>query len=224
MKAVFLTFSRGRHRSARHNHRFSQISPKAFLAKYGVSVFLTAALISGIVFGAVCEKNADENLAKGLDFLFTTNLNERLSQNFIETFCACFASDFIFTAVVFLLGITPWGMAVLPAVMFFKGFGTGLSGGFLVGTHLFMGFLFYVVVLLPGIFIFCLMLICQGNLAFYTSKRIFCIVFKGAESAPLSPSSTLYLHKSLIFLAVSLGCAVLDTLLWCMISPLFGFG
>ena len=66
MKAVFLTFSRRRHRSARHNHRFSQISPKAFLAKYGVSVFLTVSLISGIVFGAVCEKMPMKTLQKDL--------------------------------------------------------------------------------------------------------------------------------------------------------------
>ena len=38
----------------------------------------------------------DALVLASLDFLFFTNLDARLSQNVINTFCACFASDFIF--------------------------------------------------------------------------------------------------------------------------------
>jgi hypothetical protein len=67
--------------------------------------------------------------------LFTTNLDARLGQNAVSTFCACFASDFIFLTVVFLLGLAPWGIPFLPFISAFKGFGTGLTAAYLIITY-----------------------------------------------------------------------------------------
>lgn len=229
MKAIFFSlnrknFSGNRGFSGARVRRLSDFSMKVFLKKYGTVAFFITVLLFGMIFGSVYAQDADQKLYSGLDFLFTTNLNARLNQGFLQTFCACFASNFVFTAVLFLLGITPWGMPLIPFVCFFKGFGSGLSGGFLVKAHSLMGFFFYIVVLLPGIFIFCLSLITQSNLAFYNSKRIFNAMFtKSNVIADVRASMTFYLQRSLILLTVALGCAVLDTLLWCLLAPLFGF-
>ena len=67
-------------------------------------------------------------------------------------FVACFASDFIFLAVVFLLGLAPWGIPFLPFVSAFKGFGTGLTAAYLIITYSLKGAGFYLLVVLPGTF------------------------------------------------------------------------
>lgn len=224
MKAIFFSLNKIKPEFNRSYKHYNNFSLKVFLKKYGVVAFFAVSFLIGMLLGAMYAKGASESLYKGLDFLFTTNLNARLTQDFFETFAACFASDFVFMAVVFLLGVTPWGIPFIPLVCAFKGFGTGLSGGFLVESHSLSGFFFYLVVLLPGVFAFCLVLLTQCNLAFYNSKRIFITLFTNDQNRVIPKASMLsYLQRSLTLLVISLGSAVLDTLLWCLISPLFGF-
>lgn len=224
MKAICFSVIRKKDKPCKRRFYRGDLSFRFFLKKYGTALFFVTVLLFGMVFGAVYSSEAGESLRQGLDFLFTTNLSARLSQSFIETFCACFASNFIFTAVLFLLGVTPWGIPLIPLVCFFKGFGAGISGGFIIEAHSLWGFLFYICVLLPGLFAFCLCMITQSNLAFYNSKRIFRALFlKSCGSSETKEPMLLYLQRSLTLAAVSLGCAALDTLLWCLLAPLFGF-
>lgn len=225
MKAIFFSLNKVKHHFPKRVRRYSKFSLKVFAKKYGTVLFFATVLIFGMIFGSFYAQSADEKLYKGLDFLFTTNLNSRLSQGFFETFCACFASNFVFTAVIFLLGITPWGIPFIPLVCAFKGFGAGLSGGFLVESHSLWGFLFYLAVLLPGVFAFCLVLLSQSNLAFYNSKRIFRTLFLNDKNDDsVRHTMIFYLQRSITVLIAALGCAVLDTLLWCLLAPLFSFG
>ena len=90
---------------------------KYYIKRYGIHILFISMLIVGLACGTVYAMSADKEMLASLDFLFFTNLDARLSQNVINTFCACFASDFIFLFSVFLLGLTPWGIPVLP----FKG-------------------------------------------------------------------------------------------------------
>ncbi len=226
MKAVFFSVNRAKGRAKPKLFRvpvgLADFNLKFFLKKYGTSVFLTAVLIFGMIIGSVYTSMSNQNLYNGLDFLFTTNLQQRLTQGFFETFCACFASNFVFFAVVFLLGITPWGIPLIPLVCAFKGFGAGLSGGYLLMSNGLNGFFFYFTVLLPGTFLFCMTLICQGNLAFYNSKKIFTALFISREKDfTLRSVNIVFLQRNITLLMITLGCAILDTLLWCLLAPLF---
>lgn len=224
MKAIFLSLNKLKPNFNSNYRHYNNFSLKVFLKKYGTVAFFAVSFLIGMLLGAIYAKGASESLYKGLDFLFTTNLNARLTQDFFETFSACFASDFVFMATVFLLGVTPWGIPFIPLVCAFKGFGTGLSGGFLVESHSLWGFFFYLVVLLPGVFVFCLVLLTQSNLAFYNSKKIFITLFTDNQNQIIPRATMLhYLQRSLTLLIISFGSAILDTLLWCLLSPLFGF-
>ncbi len=223
MKAIFFSLNKIKPNISGNFRHYSNFSLKVFFKKYGIIAFFTVSLLMGMFFGVIYAKGATDTLYKGLDFLFTTNLNARLTQDFFETFSACFASDFVFMTAIFLLGVTPWGMPFIPIVCAFKGFGTGLSGGFLVESYSLSGFFFYLVVLLPGVFAFCLVLLTQSNLAFYNSKKIFITLFTDNQNKIIPRATMLYyLQKSLTLFIITLGCAVLDTFFWCLISPLFG--
>ncbi len=110
-------------------------------------------LMLGIVTGSVVSKNADAETIAGLDVLFNGNLSLRTGQSIIENFVASFTSYFIFILMSFLLGLSLWGSAVIPFVVMLRGFGTGLSGGYLCARYGILGFSFNAFVLLPGVFV-----------------------------------------------------------------------
>lgn len=108
MKSIVFSFKK------RYLFRRSKgISPsdvRFFIRRYSVVLIFVSAFLTGLVFGSIYASKADKQMLDSLDFLFTTNLDARLGQNAVSTFCACFASDFIFLTVVFLLGLAPWGI------------------------------------------------------------------------------------------------------------------
>ena len=146
---------------------------KTIIRRHGTTLLFAALILIGLVLGAVYSKSADKNTLRSLDFLFTTNLESRLSQGAFGTFCACFASDFIFLLAVYLLGIAAWGIPFIAALLCFKGFGTGVTAGWLCVSHGLSGAGFYLLVLLPGTFIFCAALIGFAVRAFAFSKHAF---------------------------------------------------
>ncbi|MDR0914567.1 MAG: stage II sporulation protein M [Oscillospiraceae bacterium] len=181
-------------------------------------------ILVGIFWGAAVAKGADRSLALSLDFLFTTNLQARLAHGFFETFCACFASNFMFLLAVYVFAAAPWGCAAVPLILFFKGFGVGLCAGHLYIQYGLKGLGFYVVVLLLGIFIFSVALVVHSKNAFNLSKRFVRLCFfKKSESFGFAAEFKNFTLKSaqvLIFAAFS---ALVDTVLWSVFAPLFNF-
>lgn len=224
LKAVFCSVRRPWFKHNYKNKRLYDFSLKVFLKKYGVQCGFIFSLFIGMIFGSFYAGIIDADMCEKLDFLFITNLNARLEQNFLGTFSACFVSNFIFLVSVFLLGITPWGIPFIPFVCLFKGFGAGITGGFLFSVFSLKGLLFYLIVLFPGIFIFSLVLVTQSCMSFSMSKRLLKITFfKHETNIPINGFMAFYCQRGIIMLLISFLCAVLDTLLWCSVSPLFLF-
>lgn len=195
-----------------------------FFKRYGVRTMFTAALLCGLAAGSIYAQNSDETLLNSLDFLFTTNLDARLAQNAAGTFCACFASDFIFLFSVFLLGLTPWGVFVTPFVVLFKGFGTGLTAGYLFMTAKLSGVGFYLLVLLPGTFLFCIALVLFCANSFLFSKRMFAVTFgKYLPQKPLRSGVTALCTRLMSALIMTFCAAIIDTALWTLFAGAFNF-
>ena len=110
-------------------------------------------LLVGMIVGAIAAKNADENLLSQLDFLFASNFKARLNQPAGNTFVASLASSFLFLFVIFLSGCSLWGCLSIPLVTFFRGFGLGILTGYLYYSYGWHGFLFHLLVVLPGMFL-----------------------------------------------------------------------
>lgn len=236
MKGIVFTVSKNR----QYKNPFKaikEIDYKAYFHQYGLASFFVITVFIGVFLGAFKAKGADSDLALGLDFLFTTNLQSRLSQSIFETFCACFFSDFLFLFAVFLCGLAPWGMAVIPMITTFKGFGVGLCAGYLYSAYGLKGIGFYMLVLLLGIFIFTVALIVQSQNSFKLSKRIFKELFffkrnnttqiiipnyKTVEKT-IGEDIRLYLLYSGYMLIMSACAAFADTVLWCFFAPIFNF-
>lgn len=177
---------------------------------------------TGVLWGAMVSVNADKDFLKDMDFLFTTNLDSRLSLGLLGSFAAHFASDFIFVAVAVLCGLSPWGIGVLPFVFAFKGFGTGLSAAYLISTYGLKGLGFYLVVVLPGTFVFsvCLLFLCTEG-ARMSLHFAYAVFGKGDLTPTINIRVRKFLSRCAYFLFLSAVAAVCDMLLWGFASKLF---
>ena len=97
-------------------------------------------------------KRTDTQLLQRLDFIFQTNFELRCHQGWGAAFVASFASSVLFLTVIFLLGLSLWGGFFAVLVPFFKGYGYGLSVGFLYGAYGWQGIAYNLLVILPGMF------------------------------------------------------------------------
>lgn len=218
MKGIVLSFGLPRRR------RVHLPDIKKVFKRYGVMILFGTLLLTGLALGIICARFADSQTLRSLDFLFTTNLDTRLSQSALGTFCACFASDFIFLICIYLLGLTSWGIPFLFLIVCFKGFGTGLTAGCLCLLHSLSGAGFYLLVLLPGTFLFCAALIIFAVRAFACSKRVFRWFFnKTAPAFTLRHELFQYSSRFLSALILTFLASLLDTLLWTLFAGTFQF-
>lgn len=195
---------------------------KYLIKRYGSVAFFTAMLICGLMAGALISNSISKDTLLRLDFLFTTNLPDRLDGGAFTAFCASFASDFLFLLLAFLMGLCMWGIVALPFITFFKGFGIGVSAGYLFSTYGLTGAVFYLSVLLPGILVFSMVLVYMSSSSYNIFKRLCKSLFSKGDNY-FSASLKIYFQKSFLYLLLSLFSALLDMILWCLFAGLFNF-
>ena len=218
MKGVILSLP-ARNRKSRSEANFT---PELFVRRYLGTVIFTLFFTAGVIWGALTSLRSDPEFLLDMDFLFTTNLNPRLDEGLLGSFMAHFASNFIFFTAVLLCGLSPWGTGVLPLAVAFKGFGTGLSAAYLMSTYGLKGLGFYLVVVLPGTFIFSLILIFMCCESARTSLRIAgCVFSKSQSGVPVAGYVKSYLIKCAYYLLMSAVGAVCDMFFWSFVSKLF---
>lgn len=193
---------------------------KSLFRRWGGVVIFAFMLVLGLTVGCICSGSLSSGALKNLDFLFMTNMPQRLSNGAWGAFCAGFASDFLFLLAAFLIGLTLWGAAVLPSISFFRGFGVGVSAGYLLITYGFKGILFYISVLLPGIIISAMVLIYELNAALGIFMKV-CRKLFGKTTVDFREPLRLYLKSSFKYLVITFFAAVTDTVLWVGLAGLF---
>ena len=140
--------SRSRGFSSGYRGGILQIFRQQFLL-----VFLGLFLIAGLILGVIFIRNADYSLLKTLDFVFFSNVKARSALPVLSIFVASLASSFLFLLFCFLCGLSIWGAYCVPLAPLFRGFGMGITAGYLYAAYGFQGFLFHLAVILPGAFI-----------------------------------------------------------------------
>lgn len=177
----------------------------------------------GIIIGAVSESKADDELLKKLDFVFLTNFNAKCSQNIFSIFISSFASVFIFLIVIFLLGLSVWGGIIVAIIPFFKGYGYGLSVGWLYYTHGFYGIIYNILIILPGAFICSAVIIAASQEAFKNSLKFMSYLLRSDSSAELHTYTNRFLASMLWCLALGAVSSLTDMFFSICFSWIFNF-
>ena len=182
-------------------------------------------LISGIVFGAYYCTVYNSSLYKDLDFLFSSNIKQRLSQSPLQTFLSSYASCCVFLLSSYFLGCSMWGFALLPVVSFFKGFGIGLTASYLFINYAFNGAIYYVGVMLPGAFLSAVALILLQSDAFRFSIRLlkFTLYNDKYDESCKRPEFKKYTKRLVSTLAITLVSSAADVGLTLMFGNMFHF-
>lgn len=217
-----LVFTLNRKNPIRDGYASQKADLKYFIKRYGSVAFFTAMLIAGLTIGSIMCNRINNDTIGRLDFFFTTNIAQRIDNGAQGAFCAGFASNFLFFLASFLMGFSLWGVTLLPFIVGFKGFGIGISAGYLFINYGFKGVVFYLAVLLPGIFIFSMALIYQSAYSCNLFKKLFKSLFAKQE-LNFSASVKIYLQQSFTNLLLTLFAAILDMVLWYIFAGLFNF-
>ena len=135
-------------------------------------VFLGLFLIAGLILGVIFIRNADYSLLKTLDFVFFSNVKARSALPVLSIFVASLASSFLFLLFCFLCGLSIWGAYCVQLAPLFRGFGMGITAGYLYAAYGFQGFLFHLAVILPGAFICLIAILIASRESMLFSKKI----------------------------------------------------
>lgn len=209
--------------SFRHRPIFDKKSLIEALRTNRILVLFSLALIGGMVFGAFFARNAEMAALDKLDFLFYSNFKTRAVQSVVSIFAASFASSFIFIFICFLCGLSMWGMIIIPAVLFFRGFGLGLTSGYLYAAYGLKGILFNLAVILPGAFVCCLAILLAAREGSRFSRRIASCGSSPEFGTISSQKMRLYLLRFGVILALAFSAALLDVLFSACFAGMFSF-
>ena len=193
------------------------------IRKNGAFVLFCFVLFGGIVWGALSSRTAGMDMLNRLDFIFRTNFELRCSQGLAEAFVSSFASAAVFMLVILLLGLSLWGGFIAAALPFFKGYGYGLSVGYLYGAYGFHGVLYNLLVILPGAFISSAVIAAAALNALRNSVKGTSCLFRSPVRDDPKEQLKRYLLKMLRLSLLCLAASVIDVLCAFCFSWMFNF-
>lgn len=196
-----------------------------FFKRYGLVAFFIAVLFAGMIIGAVQAGSADESLLDKLNTLFSGNISVREEQTLARTFINSFGTSFMFLALCFCLSLSPFGIVAVPMIMFFRGFGYGISSGFLCITYGFKGLIYYIFVMLIGAFISSLALVYASQYCFDFSKTLLFSIFGrqyGIGDGLRARLAALVLNCGYMIILI-IFASLIDTGLYYLVGGLFSF-
>lgn len=191
--------------------------------KNGFFLLFCLILFGGIVYGAISGRAADSGLMQRLDFIFQTNFELRCHQGLWAAFVASFASSVLFLTVIFLLGLSLWGGFFAVLVPFFKGYGYGLSVGFLYGAYGLQGICYNLLVILPGMFLSSAVIAAAALTAYKNSLQMVFGLFRSPMTADWREMLKHYCRKMMRMLLLCTAAAAVDMLCALCFSWIFHF-
>lgn len=129
-------------------------------------------LIIGMTIGSISAGCISFETLDRLNSVFLTDFKQRISQGGAEVFVSSLSLYFMFALILGLSAFAAWGIVAVPLLLVFKGMGMGLSGGYLYLVYGLKGIAFYILILVPGIFISSIAFAFFGVSAFKSSLAI----------------------------------------------------
>ena len=201
----------------------SKVSIIRLIKKYKLLTLIALFLLSGMTFGTFCVGLAGESTIESLDFLFASNFKVRSQQSLFEIFSTSLTSSFVFVAVMILLGLSAWGILAIPAVLFFRGFGLGLTAGFLYANYGIKGFLYHLIVLLPGVILSSVAILMHARESLIFSARILSRILPRGNIDRLWERAKLFFLRTGYVLIILAASSLIDMLFTMLFSGYFNF-
>ena len=224
MKGFVLTFKNQKDVRVLSDLRLRAHRAGAFLSRHGLQTVFILLFLFGMIIGAACSQCFDRTTYDRLDLLFVTNINARAQMSLPQIFLSCFVSYFVFGFCAFLCALSAWGVAAVPLVSAWYGFTVGLSSAFVFSLYQTSGIGFYILVVLPGAFLFLLTLLRYAVYCFRLSREYASLSLTGSDDqTQLHVRLKTFLKQSLLTLLSAAFCSIIDMVLWMLFADKFHF-
>lgn len=188
-----------------------------------VQIILLILSIIGMISGAITVPTLNIDLLNNLDFIFLTDFSERMQQTNLQVFISSFSALSFFALLIELSAFSCLGVIIIPIITTFRALGLGITAGYLYLIHGLKGIAFYILILLPGIFISSLGLILFSSEGINFSSKILKNILPKGNEEKLWDSLKYHLKKvgySLMILCIS---SLADVCFMMMFSRFFNF-
>lgn len=186
-----------------------------------LGIALSIAAIAGMIVGMLGIDSKYPLNSIGSGFLFGDNVAERLSRSFTEVFTSSLSSYFLMMLLIFLLGLSLWGFAVIPLVVAYKGYGIGFFSGYLTLAYGMKGFAIYALVILLGACISTLAIVISAVQAMRMSFNVFKLASPQSNvNKRLFSSIKRFTLRMSVLMIVLCVCALLDGLMNLLFSKM----
>lgn len=201
-----------------HSSRFA-----LFLRRYGMVVLFTALLLAGMVFGAVRAAPLGESALNGVDRFLLTLPGSSAQRAPLTVFADSFCVSFLFLFALCFFSLSPFGAALIPAVVFFRGYEHGLMCGVLCAEYEFAGLAYYISVVLAGAFLSSLALVYLSQYGVVFSGSMLLAIFDNISfgGRTLRARSRELIMNAAYSLIVTACASLADTALYFLIGRFF---
>ena len=199
---------------------------KKVIKDYIILVILAIFFLFGLIGGSLFIRNADFSALEKLDFLFFSNFEGRVASQLTSVFVASLASSFSFILLCFLCGLSMWGAFLIPAIPFFRGFGLGMTGGYLYAAYGWHGLLYQLSIILPGALLCMIAILFAAREGISFSRKIsFRSKEETEESSKQPPKMSIktYFIRYTFIIGTTLIAALIDVATTACFSGLFSF-
>lgn len=187
-----------------------------------IFIVLCIVFISGIAIGSiVLSKN--NWLSQTTESLFKSYISVHSGNAFFKKLLVCFSRYLIVLVLYFLSGSSMLGVAVTPFITVWQGILFGSLSAHLYSSHGLSGIAFNAIILIPPSVIFTVCCFFAARYAIDFSLLIAKLTLPRSKPASLYINFKNYCGKYLIFIAVSLICAIIDIVLNLLFLKFFNF-
>lgn len=188
-----------------------------------ILIFLIICIIIGMIAGSASLAYINMEVLHKLDFLFLNDFKERINQSSLDVFISSFSSLFIFMIFIEMAALSFWGTVLIPLLVTFKGLGLGITAGYLYLIYGLKGIAFYILILLPGIFVSSIGIVLLSVGAFKFSGKFAKKILPGADNERLWDSFKFHMRKSGQCLIILAFASLIDMSFMAMFSKFFEF-
>ena len=186
-------------------------------------LLLTLIMLIGMIFGALSLNHINLDTIKKLDILFLSDFDNRSNQSVLYTFISSFSSLFLFWLTLIISTLSFLGAIIVIFILIFRGWGLGITSGYLYSIYGLKGVAFYILVLLPGTFISSLAFILMSSNSIKFSLRVSKKFLPHPGEELLYDGMVIYIKKSAYMLGIFMISSIVDVIFIKIFSNLFIF-
>ena len=194
-----------------------------FSKNYRTIIFLSILLLLGMVLGTISISAVNMDFIYKVDFLFLNDFKERIASSNLEIFTSSLLSLSFFSLLIEFVTLSFFGALLIPVLIAFKGLGIGMTAGYLYLIYGLKGIAFYILILLPGIFVSSIGLIIFAAESFKFSCKFAKKIFPKSDGISIWNEFKNYIHKIGCAFVIMLFSSLLDVGFMAMFSRFFEF-